>query len=1112
MWTPQHDDVALRVALLGSIFLALAHLVNLGLRRRSAATRHLCWSAVLLAVVLIPVGASGPWRVECLPAWAGPALDVPAADAPHEEVGPAAAPLPGPREPSPRFASPNQADPNRSFADGPAVERGDLRIAAPDGPTVPTSSAAYVPAPPRRAFPWRAWLLGGWVLGSVLLLARLLMAAGSASRATSRAVPATGELASRFGDLVEKKGVNPRARLLVSGDVGQPRTTGLLRPVIIAPAGSAWAGSKEATTAILHELAHVARRDVLAQMIGHLAVSLYWWNPMAWSAARAQRREAELCCDDAVLLAGTSAEDYAECLLSAARGARGSLGALQLAMASPSGLEQRIEAALDGERRRAILPASWRRAACVAMALLGVSTATLGVVSGTAVPQEPLAVDSATTLVVSPDGTADFTSIQSAVDAAPDGARIEIREGTYAERVLVTKSLTVVGSGSASCRIVAEFGAGSEPTLKVGQPAALQLSGLKVTSLGTAESGGLRRGAALVIEGGNAKIEDCAIVGSPASGVSISGDATVTMTGCLIAGAWAEGLVIRQANEGAGSVLIKDCAIRHNYHNEIMIAGGAPRTRVEGCWISGAGWHGVRYDGSAPEIVGNRFFGNERSGIYASGKTAARVEGNLFLDTGVSCWFENEDTIVGNTFVGNPNGGMYASSEAAVAIIGQSKPRVERNVMASWSNAVTVGRSSGDGPKNAVATEWAIVGNVLWKNGQVLSVMGKPAELEPAAGNVDADPGFVDAAQGDYSLAAGSAARAKGAGAVAVLPPKSPWAMQDEEKPVATGPDSTSARRKRQALEARSMGRQRAAVAASQGWVDGALQIRDPELRKASVASILAALQSGEASQVEAGLAAFLKITEVEFDKAPFEAVMRELAKSQEGNAQVQAFYGLRNARKDSRPEDLDLLMAEIDEALASEEGGVLLGSASHLLLMFSDRQIKGPAADAVMAMFGSDKADTREILRGLWGARVSPEVAEHIIGLAQKGSRHRHDAIYFGLSTFYEKSPAVLQALFEACEDPDHNNSGRALWGLTYGVPEASHADVADFLILLFEARSSASIRRDCLQGLRTYASARHVPKLEELAGNELLSDELRSSIESVLAGLRTVTGDGDK
>ncbi|MEZ5299703.1 MAG: M56 family metallopeptidase [Verrucomicrobiales bacterium] len=44
-------------------------------------------------------------------------------------------------------------------------------------------------------------------------------------------------------------------------------------------------GIDQLRSVILHELAHLKRRDPLAQWLTQLACALHWWNPLAWIAA-----------------------------------------------------------------------------------------------------------------------------------------------------------------------------------------------------------------------------------------------------------------------------------------------------------------------------------------------------------------------------------------------------------------------------------------------------------------------------------------------------------------------------------------------------------------------------------------------------------------------------------------------------------------------------------------------------------------------------------------------------------------------------------------------------------------------------------------------------------
>ncbi len=58
-------------------------------------------------------------------------------------------------------------------------------------------------------------------------------------------------------------------------------------------------------------------------------------------------------------------------------------------------------------------------------------------------------------VIVRPDGTGDFTTVQAAIDGTGDGATIFVDAGVYEEGLIIeSKSLTLVGAGPAECRIV----------------------------------------------------------------------------------------------------------------------------------------------------------------------------------------------------------------------------------------------------------------------------------------------------------------------------------------------------------------------------------------------------------------------------------------------------------------------------------------------------------------------------------------------------------------------------------------------------------------------------------------------------------------------------------
>jgi hypothetical protein len=97
----------------------------------------------------------------------------------------------------------------------------------------------------------------------------------------------------------------------------------------------------------------VRRWDTATQWIAHLALAVFWFHPLVWTAARRMREERERACDDAVLALGTRPARYAEHLLQIVRSLGQSEGpAAALAMARRSQFEGRLLAILDGATPR----------------------------------------------------------------------------------------------------------------------------------------------------------------------------------------------------------------------------------------------------------------------------------------------------------------------------------------------------------------------------------------------------------------------------------------------------------------------------------------------------------------------------------------------------------------------------------------------------------------------------------------------------------------------------------------------------------------------------------------------------------------------------------------
>lgn len=143
-----------------------------------------------------------------------------------------------------------------------------------------------------------------------------------------------------------------RVELRIARGPAVPMTWGTLAPKLLLPAEASEWPLERRRLVLLHELAHVARRDSFSRSVASLACALYWFHPGAWFAARQMRMEQEHAADDHVLMAGGSPKAYALSLLHLARGpgARQDFGQAA-AMAGMDQLERRLVSITKPARR-----------------------------------------------------------------------------------------------------------------------------------------------------------------------------------------------------------------------------------------------------------------------------------------------------------------------------------------------------------------------------------------------------------------------------------------------------------------------------------------------------------------------------------------------------------------------------------------------------------------------------------------------------------------------------------------------------------------------------------------------------------------------------------------
>jgi beta-lactamase regulating signal transducer with metallopeptidase domain len=243
-------------------------------RRISAAQQHRLLSVAVLAVILVTVASPfvPAWRLGLIPV---------------EDVA---------------------ARPDHTALPSPASEG---VIGAVPGTVLPAEPSA--PRSPQRI----AGTLGTvWLAGSVLVFLWVLLGLAHGwwlSRAAQRSENA--RLTNRLRWALEQVGLRPDIPLAESGRLKIPVVFGLMRPRVILPAHAAGWPEDRLQAVLLHESAHIRRRDLVHQFFAKLTCALFWFNPLTWLIERKLFLVGERAADDQVIRRDVSPADYAEHLM-----------------------------------------------------------------------------------------------------------------------------------------------------------------------------------------------------------------------------------------------------------------------------------------------------------------------------------------------------------------------------------------------------------------------------------------------------------------------------------------------------------------------------------------------------------------------------------------------------------------------------------------------------------------------------------------------------------------------------------------------------------------------------------------------------------------------------
>jgi beta-lactamase regulating signal transducer with metallopeptidase domain len=181
----------------------------------------------------------------------------------------------------------------------PAPLYASFTIASPriESVITPGLGIETTPLPPANpGYLFADYLTVLWMLGVLLMLARLAYHYHCVRRLRRDATICGENTTAQLSSLCVQLRLQEPA-LLISTKISKPLLTGVFKPAIILPPSICSLAEDNVELILKHELAHLKRRDLAWNVLGVLAHTLLWFNPLTWLCEQESHFTQEAACD-----------------------------------------------------------------------------------------------------------------------------------------------------------------------------------------------------------------------------------------------------------------------------------------------------------------------------------------------------------------------------------------------------------------------------------------------------------------------------------------------------------------------------------------------------------------------------------------------------------------------------------------------------------------------------------------------------------------------------------------------------------------------------------------------------------------------------------------------